>query len=102
VARLLHLAVPEGLKRRSLLDIELSDDFKNALVEVNLPENSGVDGVKLLDLDFPKTCLIVLINRNSKYITPNGATELKSGDKLMIMINSEDEEQAVKKALNLK
>lgn len=102
VAKLLHLAVPEGLKRKSLLDIELSDDFKNALVEVNLPENSGVDGVKLLDLDFPKSCLIVLINRNSKYITPNGATELNSGDKLMIMINSEDEEQEVKKALMLK
>jgi cell volume regulation protein A len=101
VAGWLHLAVPEGLKRKSLLDIELSDDFKNALVEVNLPDGSRIDGKKILELDFPKTSLIVLVNRNSKYITPNGATELKSGDKLMIMINSDDEEHLVRRALAL-
>jgi potassium/hydrogen antiporter len=101
VAKWLHLAVPEGLKRRSLLDIELSEDFKNALVEVSLPENSLIDGKKILDLNFPKTSLIVLVNRNNKYITPNGATELKSGDKLMVMINSGAEEHLVRHALAL-
>jgi cell volume regulation protein A len=101
VAGWLHLAVPEGLKRKSLLDIELSDDFKNALVEVILPEGSRIDGRQILELDFPKTSLIVLVNRNNKYITPNGATELKSGDKLMIMINSDDEEHLVRHALAL-
>lgn len=99
VAKWLHLSVPEGLKRKSLLDIELSDDFKNALVEVNLPDNSRIDGKKILELNFPKTSLIVLVNRNNKYITPNGATELKSGDKLMVMINSGAEEHLVRTAL---
>jgi cell volume regulation protein A len=101
VAKLLHLSVPEGLKRRSLLDIELSDDFRNALVEIVLPENSPIDGMKILDLKFPKTGLIVMIMRNSKYITPSGAIELKSGDKLMILINSVEEELAVKKSLRI-
>jgi potassium/hydrogen antiporter len=101
VAKWLHLAVPDGLKRRSLLDIELSEDFKNALVEVNLPENSPIDGKKILELNFPKTSLIVLVNRNNKFITPNGATELKSGDKLMVMINSGVEEHMVRHALAL-
>jgi cell volume regulation protein A len=41
----------------------------------------------------------VLINRNNKYITPNGATELRSGDKLMVMINSDSEELSVRNAL---
>ena len=58
-----------------------------------------IDGKQILELDFPKTSLIVLVNRNNKYITPNGATELKSGDKLMIMINSGEEEHLVKHAL---
>jgi potassium/hydrogen antiporter len=70
-------------------------------VEVNLPENSPIDGKKILELNFPKTSLIVLVNRNNKYITPNGATELKSGDKLMVMINSEVEEDLVRHALAL-
>lgn len=101
VAKWLNLAVPEGLKKKSLLDLELSDDFRNALVEVVLPQDSLVDGKKLLELDFPQTSLIVLVNRNNKFVTPNGATELKSGDKLMIMINSGTEESLVRKALAL-
>jgi cell volume regulation protein A len=42
-----------------------------------------------------------MINRDKKYITPNGATELKSGDKLMIMINSDADELRVRQALQL-
>ncbi|SHN27472.1 cell volume regulation protein A [Cyclobacterium lianum] len=100
-AKLLHLSVPEGLKKRSLLDIELSEDFKNALVEVELPENAVVDGKKIVSLDFPKTSLIVLINRDNRFITPNGLTELQSGDKLMVMMNSEEEEEKIKRALGI-
>jgi cell volume regulation protein A len=99
VAKFLHLAVPEGLKRKSLLDIELSDEFKNTLIEIELPEHAAVDGKKILDLGFPKSALIVLVNREKKYITPNGSTELKSRDKLMIMTNSESEEQKIKEIL---
>jgi len=101
VARWLHLAVPEGLKKRSLLDLELSEDFKNALVEVELPENAQVDGMKIWELDFPKTSLIVLINRSEKFITPNGLTEVHSGDKLLVMMNMESEEKHIKEALKI-
>ncbi|WP_143959576.1 potassium/proton antiporter [Litoribacter populi] len=101
MAKWLSLAVPEGLKRRSLLDLELSEDFKNALVEVDLPEDSEIGGKKIWELDFPKTSLIVLINRNEKFITPNGLTELKGGDKLLIMMNSENEEHKVKATLGV-
>ncbi|MEX2594090.1 MAG: potassium/proton antiporter [Anditalea sp.] len=102
VARLLHLSVPEGLKKRSLLDLELSEDFKNALVEIELPPGSVVDGKKLLELDFPKTCLVVLINRENRFITPNGLTEVKTGDKLMVMMNSEEDESRLKFCLGIK
>ena len=101
VARWLHLAVPEGLKKRSLLDLELSEDFKNALVEVELPTDSPIDGMKIWELDFPKTSLIVLINRYEKFITPNGLTELHSGDKLPVMMNMESEEKHIKEALKI-
>jgi cell volume regulation protein A len=81
--------------------LELSEGFKNVLMEVDLPMNSSVGGKKILEIDFPKTSLIVLINREKKYITPTGATELKSGDKLMVMVNSESEEVGVRKSLGL-
>ncbi|UCS94832.1 potassium/proton antiporter [Echinicola marina] len=101
VAKLLKLAVPEGMKKKSLLDLELSESFKNALIEVEIPENSSIDGKKIVELGFPNTSLIVLINRDGKFVTPNGHTEIVSGDKLMVMMNSEDEEEKVKEALGL-
>ncbi|WP_215225268.1 potassium/proton antiporter [Echinicola shivajiensis] len=101
VAKLLKLAVPEGMKKKSLLDLELSENFKNALIEVDVPENSSIDGKKIVELGFPNTSLIVLINRKGKFVTPNGHTEIVSGDKLMVMMNSEDEEEKVKEALGL-
>lgn len=101
VAKLLKLAVPEGMKKKSLLDLELSDSFKNALIEIEIPNGSSIHGKRIVELGFPNTSLIVLINREEKFITPNGHTEIASGDKLMVMMNSEDEGEKVKEALGL-
>ncbi|AWW32092.1 potassium/proton antiporter [Echinicola strongylocentroti] len=98
-AKILGLALPEGLKKKSLLDIELSEDVKNELIEVDLPENAGVIGKKILEIGFPSTCLIVLISRNGKFITPNGETELKGNDTLMIMADDSEQQDVIKKVL---
>ena len=99
IARLLHLSVREKIKKRPLLDIE--EDFKNALVELELPSNSTIDGKKILELGFPQTCLIVLINRGSKFITPNGFTKVRNGDRLMVMMESEAEEGKIRECLGI-
>ncbi|WP_200977589.1 potassium/proton antiporter [Echinicola sp. 20G] len=98
-AKLLDLALPASLKRKSLLDLELSDEFKNALIELDIPTESPATGKKILELDLPSTCLIVLINRNSQFITPNGQTEIEAGDTLMIMLENTDQETIIKNAL---
>lgn len=84
-----------------MLDIELSDDFKNAILEIQLPENSPVQGKKILELGFPHTSLIVLVKRNGKFITPNGQTTLEDGDELMIMTENDKEEDQIKQLLYL-
>jgi cell volume regulation protein A len=101
-AKLLHLSLPASLKRRSMLDIELSDDFKNAILEVQLPRNSMIAGKKILQLGFPNTSLIVLVKRNGKFITPNGQTELEELDELMIMLENDQEEEQIKNLLQIK
>ena len=60
---------------------EMGYDMKNALVEVELTQESATVGKSIVELQFPKTALIVLINRGSKYITPNGDTALEANDK---------------------
>ncbi|MBB6609438.1 potassium/proton antiporter [Pontibacter sp. Tf4] len=96
-----------GLSRRdrSLKRIQLADemglDVKNALVEVELTPESLAAGKSIVELQFPKTSLIVLINRGGKYVTPNGATVLEPNDKLLVMIDKDSELEKVNQALGI-
>lgn len=85
VAEWLHLIVPESAKRRFPVDIELSDSISKELAEIQIIESSSAIGRKIVDLQIPQSVLIVMINRNNKYITPNGSTLIEDGDKLLIM-----------------
>lgn len=94
VAKWLYLFKPIKFKTRYPLELEMSDNFKNDLFEIEINENSNAIGRQIFQLKFPKTSLIVLINRNDKYITPSGTTTILQGDKLLIMSdkkNSKDE-----------
>lgn len=85
VARWLHVNVPDKLKRRFPLDVEMKEDIHSELLEVDLPESSSAIGKPIVDLHLPKSALIVLIHRDGKYLTPHGDTVLLAGDHLLIM-----------------
>jgi cell volume regulation protein A len=98
-AKLLGLALPAELKRKTLLDLELSDDFRNAVMEIQLSKRSSAIKKKILDIGFPATSLVVIVKRENKFITPNGHTDLMEGDNLMIMLEDANQESAIKKLL---
>lgn len=85
VARWLHVTLPEKVRRRSPLDIALSEDFKSEFLEIDISADNPAAGKKILELSFPKKALIVLIKRNGKYLTPNGSTVIQAGDTLLIL-----------------
>ena len=85
VARWLHVILPEKVRRRSPLDIALSDDFKSEFLEIDITHDSQAIGKQVMDLGFPKRALIVMIKRKGKYITPNGATRIEENDTLLIL-----------------
>lgn len=88
VAKWLHLTLPEKVKQRSLTDIELADSIKSMLTEIIISETCTAIGKPIVQLALPKTTFISIIQRNSKFITPNGSTILEPGDKLYVL--SED------------
>ena len=88
VARWLHVSVPEKLKRKFPLDFELKENFNSELMELDIPEISYAVGKPVMDLNLPKSALIVLIHRDGKYITANGATVIEPKDHLLIMADS--------------
>ncbi|MDX5346809.1 MAG: cation:proton antiporter, partial [Hymenobacteraceae bacterium] len=100
-AKWLRLVEEEPKKLKHPMELELSDEMRNELFEITLNESSPAAGKPIVDLGLPKNSLIVLINRSGKYITPNGSTELETGDKLMIMVDDTEGVKEVEKVLGV-
>lgn len=88
VARWLHVSVPEKVRRRFPIDIELKNDFKSELLELDIAADSPVVNKAVVELKLPKGSLIVMIHRNGKYITASGDTVLEAGDHLLVMADN--------------
>jgi cell volume regulation protein A len=101
VARWLHVSVPEKIRRKFPLDFELKEDFSSELFEVDIPNTSPAVGRTVMNLDLPKTALIVLIHREGKYITARGETEIMAQDHLLIMADTKDTVQEVYDAFEI-
>ncbi|WP_266203768.1 potassium/proton antiporter [Pontibacter kalidii] len=99
VARWLKLSQQDKRQKKYQFDLEMEYDIKNELTEIQVPDRSPAVGKNLVDLHFPKGALIVLINRNGKFLTPNGATTLETNDVLFVMTDRDDELTRVNKLL---
>ena len=67
---------------------DYSGEIYTELLELNVSEDSVVSGKAIKDIDIPTGVLIVMIKREDKLITPNGATIIKPYD--TIMLSAED------------
>lgn len=85
VAKWLHVAVPERIKRKFPVDLELHQDFKSELIELDIAETSLAIGKEIVELKLPKSALIVLIYRKGKYMMASGDTIIQGGDHLLVM-----------------
>jgi potassium/hydrogen antiporter len=101
MAKWLHVAVPEKAKRRTPLDLELSDHVKSELTEIIIPPDTAVVGKQIVELGFPKTAIIAMVKRDGKYITPNGSTILAPRDVLLVLAENEESMDEVFVSLQL-
>lgn len=90
VAKWLKVTEIGKSKKKAPLDIEMSENIKSELIEIILPEDSPAVGKQIVDLDFPRPALIVMIQRNKQYLTPNGSTLLEPGDKLLVLADRDE------------
>lgn len=101
MAKLLHVDKRVEVARRYPLELELTENFKNELVEVSIPEDCPQANKRIVEIGFPRNALIVMIERNKQYITPNGNTIIKPGDNLLIMTNSARDLDTIHSALHI-
>jgi potassium/hydrogen antiporter len=102
IAKWLHVAVPEKVKRKFALDQELKEESKSVLIELDIPDNSQTIGKQLVQLKLPRLTMVVLIQREGKYITPSGDTEIHGGDHFLILTNSKESVDTIYESLDIK
>ncbi len=94
VARWLGIVLPEDSKPKTPVEELLEDGAKSEYLEIFIRSNYKAVNKRIVDLNFPLKAIIAMIRRDKQYITPNGSTEIKKGDVLMIL--SEDKETVKK------
>jgi cell volume regulation protein A len=85
VAKLLHVSIPENIKRRIQPDFESADNIKSEMEEILLPTTSPAVGKRIVTLQIPPGINILAVRRNNTFIAPNGSTKLMAGDVLHVL-----------------
>ncbi|MGB0356768.1 MAG: potassium/proton antiporter [Cytophagales bacterium] len=81
--------------------LELSEEVKKILVQLEIPGGSPAHQQKIVDLGLPEGTVIVLVHRNQRYFPPKGGTELEAHDKLFIAVNTKKELKKVQACLGI-
>jgi potassium/hydrogen antiporter len=79
------------------LEKEVFEHVKKDLLHVRITPECKAVNKSIVELNFPKTALIVVIKRGEDYITPRGDTKLKPGDLLWVIAEDQLE---IPKVLN--
>ena len=101
IAKWLHVALPERVKPRSSVELFLSDRAKTVMAEIEIPAECYAIGKEIIELHFPKTSSIAVINRDGKFITPNGSTVIEANDILIVIADDQPSIDQVYKSLKL-
>lgn len=90
MAKLLGLSTPEPTK--NAFNLELPEEIKTAMSEIEVIPSMLVHGDKLMDLVLPDNTLVALIRKSdNSYCVPKGKTKLHTGDKLLVITDDDEE-----------
>jgi cell volume regulation protein A len=90
VAKWLELAKPNRLPRKMVdFDVEFAEEIKSTTMELTVTDSMLTGGARLMDLQLPERSLVVMAKRHDNYFIPKGNTELKLGDKLLLISDDE-------------
>ncbi len=99
IAKWLKLATPDPNKPLTEIDQLFFDLPKHLLQEITVQPHDYSINKKIVDLNFPKSAFIIMIKRNDEFIRPGGSTVIKANDVLMVLADSEQDFDEVRKCL---
>jgi len=85
VAKWLGVGLPETQKKLNATDLLLAENPKAEMREFLITSGCFALDKKIVELGFPKNAIIAMIKREDSYIVPNGLTEIKVHDTLIVL-----------------
>lgn len=82
------LEKPDSLKTPKHFDIELPEDVKSEVSEIEVNETILTRGRYLMNLGMPENTLVIMVKRNDTFFVPTGKTELFVNDKLLVITDN--------------
>jgi cell volume regulation protein A len=89
VARWLGVDTLFAPKTKYPMEFEPVHGFLSDMVELGIPEGSSLEGKRIVEVNFPKHTLVLLIRRGEEFIIPSGETLLKAGDTMLVLAHKE-------------
>ncbi len=69
---------------------EIPEEVSGSLRELICTDELLAKGQHIRDIKFPQGVLVMMIKRKDKYLVPNGNLELRKGDRLLLISESEE------------
>lgn len=66
-------------------------EYNKAILEIPVCLGSQLDQKRIMDISWPKDCLLIAIKRGEAEIIPRGLTKIRAGDYLVVLTNEERE-----------
>ena len=98
MANLLGLAYEE---RESAFNVAMHENMKSALTEVEVNSSMLESGQTLKEITLPENTLVMMVCRDGEYFVPQGKTELKLGDKLLVITDRSEELETTYKDMGI-
>lgn len=99
-AKILKVCMPSKVKQKSPVERLLDDESKSEISEITITENSPHIGKRIVDLHFPETAIIAMIQRGEKFVIPKGNTIIKEGDVFVILSENKENIERLESCLN--
>lgn len=101
MAKLLGLSEKEK-KQNNEFGMELPEEIKSAMSEIEVSPVLLANGNHLMDLTLPDNTLVVMVKRANKFFIPRGKTKLNVGDQLLVITDNDEELRNTYKKLGIK
>jgi cell volume regulation protein A len=98
-ARWLNVALPREKTKASEPSRVMLDIPKSSMRKFEILPDADAANKRIVELDFPSSAHIMMIERDGEYIVPKGSVQIEAGDVLTVVANKKEDFEEVQKCL---